>query len=162
MPRIRRVFEFIATWLVAAGLYLLLACKLEPGELVAACVAGLLAAIACWVVVGAAPPRMRFDPAWLLLAGRIGLHVVTDALTVLRSALKGGWRETRPPGRFVALDFEPGDSSPKERARRAAVVAAVSITPNSYVLGIHRGGKKLLIHQLVRKPPAHQSARWPL
>jgi hypothetical protein len=72
----------------------------------------------------------------------------------------------RVAGEFRAVPFDPefGRQPGEAAARRAAVIAGVSVTPNSVVMAVDGGQERLLIHQLVhtRRPPGDGDRLWPL
>lgn len=67
------------------------------------------------------------------------------------------WRQLRTPednlGAFRGIAFDPGaDDDPRDAARRAAYTALVSVSPNTYVVGIDREHNNMLVHELVPGP----------
>jgi hypothetical protein len=67
-------------------------------------------------------------------------------------------------GAFRVIHFDAGGDDAHSVARRALVVAGVSLPPNSFVVSIDAERGRLLIHNLV--PPAHSPGgpdeEWPL
>jgi len=64
------------------------------------------------------------------------------------------WRQLRDRednvGVFRGISFDAGaDDDPHAAARRAAYTALVSLTPNTYVIGIDREHNNMLVHELV-------------
>jgi multisubunit Na+/H+ antiporter MnhE subunit len=56
-------------------------------------------------------------------------------------------------GVFRGIPFEAGpDDDPNAVARRAAYTAQISLTPNTYVIGIDRELNNMLVHELVAGP----------
>jgi hypothetical protein len=57
---------------------------------------------------------------------------------------------SRVRGRFVAVPFPHGaNDDPEAAARRALATAALSVAPNTIVVGIDAATDELLAHQLV-------------
>jgi multisubunit Na+/H+ antiporter MnhE subunit len=82
--------------------------------------------------------------------GRLVTAVVSDCW-LLTVAL---WRQLRHRednvGVFRGITFDAGpDDDPRAAARRAAFTALISLTPNTYVIGIDREHGNMLVHELV-------------
>jgi multisubunit Na+/H+ antiporter MnhE subunit len=82
----------------------------------------------------------------------------TWQLTVLLS------RQLRVPqdnlGAFRGIAFDAGpDNDPRAAARRAAYTAIISFSPNTYVIGIDREKKNMLVHELIVGPRETTSER---
>jgi hypothetical protein len=55
---------------------------------------------------------------------------------------------------FRAIPFRSGGDDARASARRALIVPAISVSPNTYVIGIDEGGDLMLVHQLIPSPKA--------
>lgn len=104
--------------------------------------------------------RFRFAAPWPRLAWRITSALARDialvgwglARAVAGRSLRSG--EARQP-------FEPGGSTPTDAGHRAIAVLAASVAPNGYVIETLKPPNGLLMHRLVRRPPA-PDRKWPV
>jgi hypothetical protein len=74
------------------------------------------------------------------------------------------WRQLRQRednvGAFRGIAFDAGpDDDPRAAARRAAYTTLISLTPNTYVIGIDREHNNMLVHELVAGPREDTRAR---
>ena len=113
-------------------------------------VAAALAATAADAVRAQDLVRFRMRVRWLAGLGAVPKLVLTDSW-LLAKAL---WRQLVRPGSvrglFRVLPFPVDGDSATAAARRALVTGVVSLTPNTYVVGIERDEGAVLVHQLVR------------
>ncbi len=79
--------------------------------------------------------------------------MVRDTATVFAALWRHLFTSDRVQGAWRALPYEAGGDDPRSAARRALVTAAISATPNTYVVGIDRETNVMLVHQLVPAPP---------
>jgi multisubunit Na+/H+ antiporter MnhE subunit len=96
------------------------------------------------------PVRFRPRVRWARWLRGVPLGVLRDS-GVLGLAL---WRRLargeRPRSAFRLVPFpDAGDDDPESVTWRAFVIAATSITPNTYVIGVDCERKTVLVHQLV-------------
>ncbi len=163
-----RLFGVIASWLawwaVLLGLYMLFAAKLSWEEaIVGAGIAGL-GATGAFVTLKAGEVHFRPRLRWLTILGRLPGNVLADC-GIVGAALWQKLVQRRPvEGVFRTVPFDAGGDDPESAARRALVTAGVSLSPNTYVLGIDRQRGLLLVHQLVPsgKPPGKGDKEWPI
>jgi multisubunit Na+/H+ antiporter MnhE subunit len=148
-------------WLVwfgcLMGLWLVLTSTLDPQETAVGVLASALGATAAVAVGAQEVIRIRIHRRWLLRAHRVVGRVVVDnwlALSLLVRYLAGR-AEVR--GAFRALPFEPGGDDSLAATRRALITISVSVSPNTYVVGIDAESKLILCHQLI--PSSKESAR---
>src|SRR5206468_1134719 len=85
-------------------------------------------------------------------------RVVRDCAVVIAAL---GPRLVHPlkRGVFQATKFDVTRQTQSDAAKRAFVIATSSLAPNMFVIGIDNEGKRLLFHQLVRKPNPPLSPR---
>jgi multisubunit Na+/H+ antiporter MnhE subunit len=148
--------HLLAWWPLLFGLWLLLAGSLQPVVLLV----GLGASLACAVLAVALRRAgvIPFDPGpgWLLHLPRLGWHIVREswllAVHLFRS-VRQGHRE----GSFLTLErrWTPGD--PAARRERAWLILAMSLTPNTVVVGVDLARGWLLLHQLLPAEDAQGS-----
>jgi multisubunit Na+/H+ antiporter MnhE subunit len=148
MPAVRaRIGPWAGWWLAFFGLWLLLV-TLSPAEFVAGLGAAAVAATGAEVV--RIQGLVRFDPdlRWLLRIWKIPCSVVRDCWTltvVLARCVRG-----KPiSSGFRAIPFRSGGDDARSSARRALVIPAISVSPNTYVIGIDEDADLMLVHQLV-------------
>jgi multisubunit Na+/H+ antiporter MnhE subunit len=148
-------------WLVwfgcLMGLWLLLTSTFDPQETAVGVLASSLAATAAVAVGAQEIIRIRIDPRWLPHVHRVVGRVLVDNWSALSLLVRylAGRAEVR--GAFRALPFEPGGDDSIAATRRALVIMSVSVSPNTYVVGIDAESKLILCHQLIPSPK--ESAR---
>jgi multisubunit Na+/H+ antiporter MnhE subunit len=147
----RRLRFWILWYVPLVGLWLLFVDTFALEEVLAGLVAAAVAATAADVVRAQDRVRFRMDPGWLRDLGRLPGQVLRDTWLVAVAL----WRHLRGQpveGSFRALAFprEPDDAS--SAARRALVTSLVSLTPNTYVVGVEGDEGAMLVHQLVPEP----------
>jgi hypothetical protein len=160
----RRLVQAIGCWVLLYLWYLLLVDTFDQQEMVAALI---VAALGTAATISAARYRMARGAVrlrWLLLAWRLPIQAVRDCGIVFTALWRQVvWRE-QMDGAFRLIRFDPGGDDPHSVARRALVVAGVSLPPNSFVVAIDKEHGALVIHHLV--PPAHSpggpDTEWPL
>jgi multisubunit Na+/H+ antiporter MnhE subunit len=133
--------------------WLLLTTTTDPLEMAAGAIAAAIAATVAELVRIQDLQAIRVRPRWLLRARVLPRFALADTSTLFAAL----WRHLlfrRPvKGAFLALPFDPGDEDdPYAAGRRALITAAITITPNTYVVGIDAGRKLILVHQLVPAP----------
>jgi multisubunit Na+/H+ antiporter MnhE subunit len=138
----------MAAWLV-------LTTTTDPLEMAAGAIAAAIAATVAELVRMQDLQAIRVRPRWMLRAGVLPRHVLADTWTLFRAL----WRHLlfrRPvKGAFLALPFDPGgEDDPYAAGRRALITAAITVTPNTYVVGIDAEQNLILVHQLVPAPRA--------
>lgn len=146
-------------WLAGAASYLLLAGSFSPDELGAAALLGALGVAWHAAVMRAGGRRFRFEPPALRAAGAALLGLPGATLRVgarLAAAL------LRPvEGRRVEQPFDRGGADDdRDRARRAAVVLATSLAPDSYALRLPLDEAVIVFHSLTGATPS-RDPRWP-
>lgn len=156
----------VSCWAGLMVLYATLAGSLDGVELAVGAVAAALATVAVWVSGSREHlGRMRWG-WWVQVLKRVPGRVVVDSVRVLGAAVGPG----RPGGRLLEVPFERGGDDTEGGSRRALVVAASSIAPNSYVVTVEALVERepeergLLVHQLVptREVPGQGDRRWPI
>jgi multisubunit Na+/H+ antiporter MnhE subunit len=113
-------------------------------------VAAAVAATAAELVRDQDLVRFRLQVVWLRDLYRLPGQLLGDSWT-LAAAL---WRQLtgrRVRGVFRALPFPTEGDDARSAARRSLVTGVVSLTPNTYVVGIEGDEGVMLVHQLVPK-----------
>jgi multisubunit Na+/H+ antiporter MnhE subunit len=145
-----RAKYWIAWYLPLVVLWLAFVDTLALAEVVVGLVAAAVAATAAEVVRDQDLVRFRLRVSWLRDLYRLPGQVLADS-RVLAVAL---WRRLtgRPvQGAFRALPFPIDRDEALSAGRRALVTGVVSLTPNTYVVGVEGDGS-VLVHQLVAEP----------
>jgi multisubunit Na+/H+ antiporter MnhE subunit len=133
-------------------LWVLFTSTLDAQELIVGSTAAGLATIVAELVRRRGLVRFRCPLRWVLEARRLPGRVASDSLLLVHPLWRAVTRREPFGGRFWAVPFEPGGDDARSATRRALVVAAISLTPNTYVLGIDRDKHIMLTHQLVASP----------
>ena len=149
----------IAIWLAGAAAYMLLAGQFSADEVAAAVVLGGLGAGWHVAVMHDGARRFRFE--------RPALRVIAASLVGLAGAtLRVGARLASAlvhpvAGRRVEQVFHRGvGDDPRDRGRRAVVVLATSLAPDSYVLDLPVDEETITYHALTGAGPG-PDPRWP-
>jgi multisubunit Na+/H+ antiporter MnhE subunit len=144
---------WFAWWAFLFLVWMSLVATTATAEVVAGVVVAAIAATGAEVVRRAGLVRLR---PWGLLPRhplRLAATVVAECWLLVLAL----WRQIRVPeenvGSFRGIAFDAGsDDDPRATARRAAYTALISVTPNTYVVGIDREANNMLIHELVAGP----------
>ncbi len=154
--------RFLVIWIVFFAVYLLLTLEWQGAELVAGTLCAALVSSLLLAVRRQSRVEFPMRPGWFwLLARRLPGKVLADCALLLRAL-----GAVRPPGAFRAVPFDraSGTAPDEAAARRALVIAGVSLPPNSVVVTVDRERNRLLVHQLVDTPapPGEGDRLWPL
>lgn len=147
----RELVLYTVGWFLASfALWLWLVDSLALPEVWVGLAVAALATILALAVWLFSPVRFRPRVRWARLLSGVPLGVLRDS-GILGLAL---WRRLargeRSRGAFRLVRFPAaGDDDPESVTWRAFVIAATSITPNTYVIGVDRERKTVLVHQLV-------------
>ncbi len=148
---LRRGRFWLAWYVPLLALWILLVDTFAVEELVLGALAAALAATAADLVRAQDLVRFRMRPRWLNGMWTIPWRVVLDC-GLLAEAL---WHQLSRPGSvrgvFRVLPFPREGDDAAAAARRALVTSVVSLTPNTYVVGIEGDEGAVLVHQLVRR-----------
>lgn len=146
------LIRFGVWWAISFVLWLLLTSTLDAQQLVAGVLASSISAFAVSIVQGREEFGFRSRLRWLSRARILPAQVIGDCW-VLTLAL---WRRVvlskDPRGSFKTFPFEHVGGDSESAARRALVTAAISLTPNTYVVAFDRDKQELIVHQLVSRP----------
>ncbi len=149
----KAVAVWLAWWVFLFLVWMLLASTQATAEVTVGMVVAAVAATAAEVVRRSRLVQVR---PWGLLPRRPWrlLGTVVSDCWLLTGAF---WRQLRRRqdnvGAFRGIAFDAGaDDDPHAAARRAMVTALISLTPNTYVIGIDREQDNMLVHELVAGP----------
>ncbi|HVM49066.1 MAG TPA: hypothetical protein VMU04_13630 [Candidatus Acidoferrum sp.] len=157
----RQVRSFAVGAALLGGLYWWLVAKTDLQQLIAAGILCLVVAAALAAVAASAGLSFTLQWSWLgLLARKLPAKVLRDLGLVAFALWKATVRRTRLTGGYHRLPFNPGGADTASKVRRALVLGAISLPPNSFALGTE-DRRSLLVHQLVPQPePA--GGDWPI
>lgn len=132
------IIRLVSTWLLLAGLYIVLAGQTSADELTAAGIAGGMGAALSAAI--AAPPRHRFAPG---LAASLRAVLPLPWIVAKQTAIVG-WlllQPRRPSGQFDQETAQQNDDT------TAVQILAASLAPNGFVVERTKHDR-LLMHRL--------------
>jgi hypothetical protein len=151
----RRVLFWLGWWAALFVLWLGFTATLDLAELVTGVVAAAVAASAAEAVRSRG--LIAFSPSWRWLdeLWRLPGRTLYETWLLARLLALRLLGRPVPAPRLIALRFDPpAEPADRRAARRAVLTAVVSVTPNSYIIGVEdseeNGGEGVvLLHQLV-------------
>lgn len=149
VPLARRVGAWVTWWVLLMSLWMVLDDSTDTDELLAGAGAAALAATLAELVGYQAGNRFRMRIEWLVPAFRLPGQVASDTVTVFAALWRRLVRGQEPPSGFRALPVRFGDDSAEGKTRRFLLVAAESVAPNTFVLGMDKQQNLMFVHQLV-------------
>jgi multisubunit Na+/H+ antiporter MnhE subunit len=141
---------WLAWWLTLLGLWLLLV-TVSVAELAAGMVAAAIGATAAELVQAQGLVRFDPNPRWFLRVWKLPRSIVRDCWLVTVALYRHLNGHPVNSG-FRAIPFDRGGDDARASARRALVVMAISVSPNSIVVGIDEEANVMLVHQLLPAP----------
>ncbi len=159
-PAWRWIAYALTWWIVLLGLWLLFVDSLARPEVLVGLAAAAIATLAALGIHARGGVRYHFRWRWLLLLRGVPADVLRDSWLLAALLWRRIVRGERTAGAFRTVPFLITGDDPTSAARRAFVVTATSVAPNTYVVRVDRAQGTTLIHQLVPDPP--DQARSPL
>ena len=149
MPgRVLKTITFCSIeFLFLFGLWMLFVSQLRRAEVVAGVCAAALGAVAEGIVKARRLAKFRPRPGWLALFLWEPWYGLTGAAAVMR-ALARRLTGKKSESQFRGVPFHAGGTDSKSEARRAITITAVSVSPDTIVVGIDRERGFLLLHQI--------------
>jgi multisubunit Na+/H+ antiporter MnhE subunit len=153
----RRVVTWFTWWVLMMSLWVAVDDSFESDELLVGAGAAAVAALAAELATRQAEVRFRIRAAWLLrafeLPGQVVQHtfLVFAALAATLFAKTQATETQAPRGRFREVPVRYGDDSPLGVTRRVLLIAARSLAPNEFVLGMDADRDVMVTHQLVEE-----------
>ena len=144
--------RFGAWWSVSFVLWLLLTSTLDAQEVVAGVLASSISALAVFIVQSKEEFGFRPRFRWLWRARILPRQVISDCWVLTVALWRSVVRSKQARGSFKTFHFQHVADDPESAARRALVTAAISLTPNTYVIAFDRAEQELIVHQLVSRP----------
>jgi multisubunit Na+/H+ antiporter MnhE subunit len=150
---VHHVGPWAGWWVASMLLWLLLTSTVNGSEAIAGVGASCVAATAGEVVRANRAFGFRARLRWLRSWWRIPIQLVHDTATVIAVLMNHLTGRRRVRGMWRAVPFRHGkDDDPEDAARRTLATIAVTISPNSYVVGVDPDRDELLVHQLTDSP----------
>jgi hypothetical protein len=91
--------------------------------------------------------------SWLARATRIPGAYLRDTRVIFGALFRRLVRLEEVSGAWRTVPLDWGTDDGRGAARRALITAAISVTPNAYVVSIDRDHNQAVVHQLVPSPP---------
>jgi multisubunit Na+/H+ antiporter MnhE subunit len=148
-PFARRAGAWLTWWVLLMSFWVILDDSIATDELLAGAAAAALAAFLAELVTYQAAARVRARARWLARVFGLPGQVAGDTLIVFGALWRRLAHGDEPPSGFRVVPVRYGDDSAEGKTRRALLVGAKSIAPNSFALGIDSGTNTMVIHQLV-------------
>ncbi len=147
----RRAAVWLAGWLLAGALYLLLIDITDLPELLVGAGVAVLAATAFSLAREQYLAAETLRLSWLARAYRPLAQTPTDIVAVTWAALVQLRHPRDAHGVFRAVTFACGDGQAREIGRRALAESLGSFAPNTIIIGVDPERELLLGHQLRRR-----------
>jgi multisubunit Na+/H+ antiporter MnhE subunit len=144
-----RAVLWLTWWVAFFFSYMLLVGVWVAEELVAAAVMAAVSATVAEIVRVQDARRFRPRLRWFLRAYRLPPSILADCGVVFQALWGQLVKHEEIDGAFRAFKFPVAGEGGRASARRALLNAAISITPNTYVVGIDEDNELVLVHQLV-------------
>lgn len=144
--RIRRLFFWLAYWMLGFGIWLLFVNTIRLHELWMAGVASAAAATSCEIVRSQPFARFRPKVGWLLMAWREPWYIIQGSASIFWAFVKHLFKTE--PSVLREVVFDPGGSDPQSAARRALAITYTTMPPNFVVLGIDLDKRVMVVHQV--------------
>lgn len=157
----KQLIRFTGCWLALWAIYLVLVGEASPPELIIGLLAALISAIAAETMRQQGAFHFSIERNSIAPLTRLPWQALTDSALVLAADCRRPF-ENLDSGRFMEIEFNPGDDSAVSAMRRALVTAAVSFAPNSFVVLLDPKRGRLLVHQLVPVPEKPRDEDWPV
>ncbi len=147
----RRAATFIAGFLFAGGLYLLLIDTLDLPELIVGVAAVLLAVLGLELAREQGLVREGLRAGWLRHALRPAGSVPRDVVLLSVAAVRAVIRPREEGGAFRVVRWCSENGEALGRGKMALAESLGSFAPNTIIVGIDADRELLLAHQLVRR-----------
>jgi multisubunit Na+/H+ antiporter MnhE subunit len=149
VPLSRRIRAWLAWWVVLLGFWVAVDDSIGLAEVGAGAGAAALGAFVAEVAGHQAATRFRLRPEWLFLAVKLPGQVLRDTVIVFGALWRRLVHGQQPPSGFRELPARFGSDTDESVTRRALLVGANSLAPNTFVLGIDEDRDVMVVHQLV-------------
>lgn len=149
-PLSGRLLTWLTWWVLMMSLWVAADDSFESDELIGGAIVAAVAAFAVELVTGQAETRFRVRAAWLPRALGLPGRVVHDTVVVFGALARSLFTKAPPPsGSFREEPVSYGDDTPLGVTRRVLLIAARSLAPNEFVLGMDSSDDVMVVHRLV-------------
>lgn len=156
MPLARRIGVWLAWWVVMMSFWVILDDSIEADELLVGAGAAALAALLAELAGYRAATRLRIRIEWLGPAMRLPLEVARDTGTVFVALYRQVVFRQPPRSGFREIGARYGGATLEDRTRRALLIGATSLAPNTFALGLDAQRSVMVVHQLVLSAPEEE------
>jgi multisubunit Na+/H+ antiporter MnhE subunit len=147
----RRVAAWLGWWVVLLAFWVVTDDSIAVAELLAGAGAAAIGAVLVEVASHQAAVRFGVRSAWLPHALGLPRQVLAETGVVFAALWRRLVHGEEPPSGFVAEPARYGPDTPEGRLRRALLVGARSLAPNTFVLGIDPDRDVIVVHKLVQR-----------
>jgi multisubunit Na+/H+ antiporter MnhE subunit len=144
-----RAVAWLGWWVVLMAFWVITDDSIGLDELLAGAGAAALGALLAEVAAHQASVSFGIRFAWLRRAAGLPRQVLAETGIVFAALWRKLAHGQDPRSGFVAEPARYGPDTPDGRMRRALLVGARSLSPNSFVLGIDRDRNLMVMHKLV-------------
>jgi multisubunit Na+/H+ antiporter MnhE subunit len=130
--------------------------SIEADELLVGAGAAALAALLAELAGYQAATRLRMRIEWLGPALRLPVEVARDTGTVFIALYRQVVLRMPPPSGFRETSVRYGGETLEAKTRRALLVSAKSLAPNTFALGLDAERGVMVVHQLVLSAPEEE------
>jgi multisubunit Na+/H+ antiporter MnhE subunit len=149
VPLARRAGAWLAWWVLLMSFWVMLDDSVALDELLAGAGAAVLAAFLAELVTYQAAARVRIRASWLARVITLPGQVAQDTVIVFAALWRRLAHGEEPPSGFRLRPVRYGDDTAAGRTRRALLIGAASLAPNSIAAGLDKNSGAMVIHQLV-------------
>ncbi|HEX3390254.1 MAG TPA: Na+/H+ antiporter subunit E [Streptosporangiaceae bacterium] len=149
VPLARRAGAWLAWWVLLMSFWVMLDDSVALDELLAGAGTAALAAFLAELVTYQAAARVRIRASWLARVITLPGQVAQDTVIVFAALWRRLAHGEEPPSGFRRRPVRYGDDTAAGRTRRALLVGAASLAPNSIAAGLDKNSGAMVIHQLV-------------
>jgi len=148
------VLSFVAWWFTCSVFWIMLTGIKDLSELLFGIGAAIIPALLQFLIRAESLPFLHpeifhFNSTFI----RIPVKLLKDNYLVLKALIfERVLQNIKIRGNFKVMDFSISERHPKADAICAAYTYGISLVPNTYVVGIDKSSKKILIHELVTHP----------
>jgi multisubunit Na+/H+ antiporter MnhE subunit len=145
----RRVYTWLAWWVLLLGLWVAVDDSIGLAELGAGAAVAALGALLTGAALDQAGTRIHLRIRWLTGLVRLPGQVLGDTVLVFRVLGRRLVHGEQPPSGFRELPVRYGDDSDAGVTRRVLLIGASSLAPNTFGLGLDEDRDIMVVHQLV-------------
>jgi multisubunit Na+/H+ antiporter MnhE subunit len=145
----RRAGSWLVWWTLLMSFWIILDDSLDTDELLAGAAAAAIGAFLAELAGHQADTRFRMRIEWVGKALRLPARVATDTFIVFAALWRLLAHGQEPHSGFTAEPVRHGNDTAEGRTRRALLVGAMSLAPNSFALGIDPDRDEVIVHKLV-------------